>query len=294
MSKPSIGFIGLGLMGSAMCHRLLDQGYPLTVMANRSRPPVEAALERGASEAKTPKELAETCEIILICVDTSSSVEGRIYGDEGIISGLSAGKVVIDFGTSLPGSTREIGQKLKEIDCFYIDAPMGRTPAHARDGLLNLMCAGDRDGYDKAEPVLKDLGENVFYLGQAGTGHTIKLINNFVGMTMANAIAEGFAMADKMGVDREQLYSVMAAGPLHSSMMDFVKKYAVDNDPNALEFAIKNAAKDLGYYDQMAKDAGSESIMVKGTLGALSSARDGGQADDMVSQMVDYYKKALG
>ena len=113
-------------------------------------------------------------------------------------------------------------------------------------------------------------------------------------MTVANAMAEAFAMADVAGVDRQQVYDVMAAGPLHSGMMDFVKGYGVDGDPNQLAFAIKNAAKDLGYYARMAQDAGADSIMSKGTLAALCEARDSGQADEMVSQMVDFYKSKFG
>jgi len=166
---------------------------------------------------------------------------------------------------------------------------LGRTPAHAVDGLLNIMAAGDKAAFDKAEPVLKDLGENVFHLGESGAGHTAKLINNFFGMTVANGMAEAFAMADAAGADRQQVYDVMAAGPLHCGMMDFVKAYGVDGDPSMLAFAIKNAAKDVGYYAQMAKDAGVESVMSQSTLAALTDARDNGQADDMVSQMVDYY-----
>ena len=294
MSKPSIGFIGLGLMGRAMCDHMLDEGYHLTVIANRSREAVDAAVARGATEVKTSKEIAEVSDIIMLCIDTSKSVEGRMYGDNGVIAGLSAGKVVIDFGTSLPASTLKIGADVAKTGATYLDSPIGRTPAHAKDGLLNLMCSGDKAGFDKAESVLNDLGENVFYLGALGSGHTIKLINNFYGMTVANAMAEAFAMADKMGVDGKQLHEVMAAGPLHSGMMDFVKAYAVDNDPSMLAFAIKNAAKDVGYYAQMSKDAGAESLMSQSTLKALNTAKEDGMGEDMVSQMYDFYKRNIG
>ena len=112
-------------------------------------------------------------------------------------------------------------------------------------------------------------------------------------MTVANAMAEAFAMADKMGVDGKQLHDVMAAGPLHSGMMDFVKAYAVDNDPSMLAFAIKNAAKDVGYYAQMSKDAGAQSLMSQSTLKALNAAQEDGMGDKMVSEMFDFYKKSL-
>jgi len=263
MSKSKVGFIGLGLMGRAMCEHMLDEGYSLTIMANRSREAVDAAVARGATEVSTPKEIAEASDIIMLCMDTSESVEGRMYGDDGVIAGLSAGKVVIDFGTSLPSSTIKIGADVAAKDASYLDSPIGRTPAHARDGLINLMCSGDKAG------------------------------NNFFGMTVANAMSEAFAMADTMEVDRQQLYDVMAAGPLHSGMMDFVKGYAVDGDPSMLAFAIKNAAKDVGYYAQMSKDADANSIMSQSTLKALQTARDDGMADEMVSQMYDFYKKAL-
>ena len=155
------------------------------------------------------------------------------------------------------------------------------------------MCSGDRAGFEKAETILNVLGENVFYLGELASGHTIKLINNFFGMTVANAMSEAFAMADKMNIDRKQLYDVMSAGPLHSGMMDFVKGYAVDGNPEMLAFAIKNAAKDVGYYSQMSKDAGANSIMSQSTLKALEAARDNGRGEEMVSQMVDFYAETL-
>lgn len=289
MTKPTIGFIGLGLMGGAMAGRLLDQGYALTVLGNRDRTYLDAAIARGATEAKTAKEVAAGSDVIMLCMGTSDHVEGRMRGDDGVIAGLRKGATVVDFGTSLPGSSRTLAGEVASAGGTFLDAPLGRTPSHAKDGLLNIMASGDKAAFDKVEPVLKDLGENVFHLGEVGSGHTIKLINNFFGMTVANAMAEAFAMADVAGVEREQLYDVMAAGPLRSGMMDFVKAYGVDGDATMLAFAIKNAAKDVGYYAKMAEDAGIDSVMSKGTLAALNDARENGQADDMVSQMVDYY-----
>jgi 2-hydroxy-3-oxopropionate reductase len=289
MSKPTIGFIGLGLMGDAMVQRLQAKGYALNVLANRSRENVEAAVSRGGCEAKTAKELAENSDIVMLCMDTSKSVEARMTGEDGIMAGLSAGKTVIDFGTSLPASTRMLGEQVAELGAGYMDAPLGRTPAHALDGALNIMGAGDKAVFDRVKSVLDDLGENVFHLGPLGAGHTVKLINNFFGMTVAASMSEAFAMADLAGVERQTLYDVVSAGPLHSGMMDFVKGYAVDGDPAQLAFAIKNARKDVGYYSTMADDAGVPSIMSQGAKQALSLAMAEGRGEDMVSEMVDYF-----
>ncbi|MEP5730528.1 MAG: NAD(P)-dependent oxidoreductase [Sulfitobacter sp.] len=291
MNKPAIGFIGLGLMGGAMAGRLQDQGYALTVLGNRDRTYLDAAIARGATEAANAKAVAQASDIVMLCMGTSDHVESRMRGDDGVIAGLRAGATVIDFGTSLPGSSRTLAGEVDAAGGTFLDAPLGRTPAHAKDGLLNIMTSGDKAAFDAVEPVLKDLGENVFHLGEVGSGHTIKLINNFFGMTVANAMAEAFAMADVAGIERKQVYDVMAAGPLRSGMMDFVAAYGVEQDATKLEFAIKNAAKDVGYYAQMTRDAGVDSIMSKGTLEALETARDAGQGDDMVSQIVDFYAK---
>ncbi len=289
MDKPQIGFIGLGLMGSAMVERLQSRGHSLTVIANRSRENVDAAIARGATEVSTAREVAEAGDIVMLCVGTSAQVESRMRGPEGVIAGLREGAVVIDFGTSLPGSTRKLAGEVAAAGGAYLDAPLGRTPMHARDGLLNIMGAGDKPAFDRVRPVLDDLGENVFHLGTSGTGHVIKLINNFCAQCVANAVAEAFAMADRTGVDRQAIYDVMSAGPVGSGMMDFVKAYAVDGNPAMLAFSVRNAAKDVGYYRQMAEDAGVRSIMAEGAMQALEEAIAMGRGDTHVSEQVDFF-----
>ena len=293
MSQPKIGFIGLGLMGSAMVGRLQDKGYELTVVANRSRPNIDAAVARGATEVATAKEMAERSDIVMLCLDTSASVEARVRGDDGIIAGLKPGAIVVDFGTSLPESTRTLGAEVIAAGGQYLDGPLGRTPQHAKDGLLNIMTAGNKTAFDAVEPTLKDLGENVFHLGALGAGHTIKLMNNFLGMATANAMSEVFAMSDIAGIPRETVYDVMAAGPLRSGMMDFVKGYAVDGDPSQLAFSVGNATKDVGYYNQMVSDAGATSAIAPALSAALGGAVDQGYGDKMVSELVEFYSARL-
>jgi 2-hydroxy-3-oxopropionate reductase len=288
MTRPTIGFIGLGLMGSAMVQRLLDLGYAVTVLGHRDRSGVEAALARGAREAANAREVAAASDIVMLCMGTSAQVESRMYGDDGVIAGLKPGAVAIDFGTSLPGSTRAIGAAVAAVGATYMDAPLGRTPSHGREGKLNIMCAGDEATYAAIRPVLADLGENVFHLGALGSGHTIKLINNFFAMTTASAMSEVFVMADAAGVGRQKVYDVMSAGPLHSGMMDFVKAYAVDCDPQKLAFAIKNARKDVGYYMRMAEEAGAATVMSGAAKQLLDLAVAGGHGEDNVPTLVDF------
>ena len=289
--ETRIGFVGLGLMGSAMVGRLQDCNYQLTVLGNKDRTGLDQALARGALEAASGVDLAKQSDVIMLCMGTSDQVEERILGEQGIISGLSSGKIIIDFGTSLPSSTKEISSKIADTGAVILDAPLGRTPHHAKGGLLNIMASGDKDAFDAVRTILENLGENVFYLGDLGTGHTIKLMNNFFGMTIANAMAEVFAVADAAGVSRETVYKVISAGPLHSSMMDFISAFGLEGDKSKLEFAIKNAFKDVSYYRLMTQNLGINSIMSESASKALSQANDGGYANAMVCEMIDFFKK---
>lgn len=294
MAAQTIGFIGVGLMGAAIVDRLLSKNYKVHVLGNTNRKGIEAALAKGAQEASSAKELAAASDIVMLCMGTSEHVESRMLGDDGVLAGLKPNSVVIDFGTSLPSSTKMLGEKVAAAGSQYLDGPLGRTPAHAVEGKLNIMASGDKATYEKIEPVLNDLGENVFHLGDLGTGHTIKLFNNFLAMTTASAMSEIFSMAEKAGVDPQKVYDVMSAGPLHSGMMDFIKAFAVDGNPESLAFSIKNASKDIGYYGQMAENLGVDSIMSKATTNALKTAVDDGFADSLVPEMVTFFKQKYG
>lgn len=287
-NKPKIGFIGLGLMGSAMVRRLLNLNYHVTVVAHRNREPVDNAVDMGAIEVSTSAEVAERSDIVMLCVDTTNAVESVMQKEGGVLEKLKSNTVVIDFGTSMPASTRMLAKQCRMKKASMMDAPLGRTPAHAEDGLLNIMAAGEKRDYEKVRPVLEDLGENVFHVGPIGAGHTLKLINNFFAMTTACVMSEAFAMADISGLGRETLYDVMAAGPNRSGMMDFIKAGAVDNDPGQLAFSIANGLKDVSYYTSMAENFQAPSLISPAVKTTLNRADASGYGQKFVPEMVDF------
>ncbi|MBV7397140.1 NAD(P)-dependent oxidoreductase [Mameliella sediminis] len=290
MTKPVIGFIGLGLMGGNMVENLQKKGFDLVVM-DLNKDAVGRVLGRGnAREAASPRELAEASDIVMLCLTTSEVVEKIVYGEDGILAGIREGAVLIDFGTSIPASTRKIGADLAAKGAGMVDAPLGRTPAHAKDGLLNIMAAGDKTHFDKVKPVLDEQGENVFYLGALGAGHTTKLINNFMGMTTVCTMSQAFAVADRAGVDRQQLFDIMSTGPSNSPFMGFCKNYAVDGVSD-LGFSINNANKDLGYFLKMAEDLGTRAEIAEGTAHNLQAAVAAGLGDGNVPEIFDYFLK---
>ena len=288
MTKPIIGFIGLGLMGGNMVENLQKRGYEVAVM-DLNKDAVDAVLARGnASEASSGKELAEKSDIVMLCLTTSEVVEKVVYGDTGVLAGMSEGKTLIDFGTSIPASTKKIGADLAKKGAGMIDAPLGRTPAHAKDGLLNIMAAGDVETFNKVKPVLDDQGENVFYLGALGSGHITKLVNNFMGMTTVATMSQAFAVAKRAGVDGQQLFDIMSAGPSNSPFMQFCKFYAVDGEEK-LGFSVANANKDLGYFLALCEELGTTSLIAEGTSKSLQAAVDKGLGQNDVPVIFDYF-----
>ena len=289
MTKPIIGFIGLGLMGSNMVENLQKKGFEPIVM-DLNKDAVAAVVARGATEATSVAELAAASDIVMLCLTTSAIVEKLVYSEDGILAGMKKGATLIDFGTSIPASTRKIGADLAKKGVGMIDAPLGRTPAHAKDGLLNIMASGDQDTFNKVKPILDLQGENIFYLGALGSGHTTKLINNFMGMTTVAAMSQAFAVADQAGVDRQQLFDIMSTGPSNSPFMQFCKNYAVDGVSD-LGFSIGNANKDLGYFLEMVKDLGTRSQIAEGTSANLQAACDADMTMGNVPEIFDYFLK---
>lgn len=292
MADLQVGFIGLGLMGGSMVECLQNNGLqPIVLDLNQEA--VDAVVERGGRQAQSAKELAEQSDVVMLALTTSAVVEALVYAEDGLLAGLKPGSVVIDFGTSIPASTRKIGADLKENGVGMVDAPLGRTPAHAKDGLLNIMAAGAPEDFEKAKPLLDVLGENVFYLGALGAGHTTKLINNFMGMTTVCAMSQAFAVAERAGVDRQQLFDIMSTGPSSSPFMQFCKNYAVDGVSD-LGFSIANANKDLGYFLEMVADLGTRSLIADGTSTNLQAAFDAGMGQGNVPEIFDYFRKLEG
>jgi 3-hydroxyisobutyrate dehydrogenase-like beta-hydroxyacid dehydrogenase len=152
------------------------------------------------------------------------------------------------------------------------------------------MAAGNKETFDKVKPVLDEQGENVFYLGAAGAGHTTKLINNFIGMTTVVAMSQAFVAAKLAGVDTQQLFDIMSAGPSNSPFMKFCKHYAVDNVSD-LGFSINNANKDLGYFVQMMNDLGTTSLIAEATSTNLKAAVSAEMGSANVPEIFDYFMK---
>jgi 3-hydroxyisobutyrate dehydrogenase-like beta-hydroxyacid dehydrogenase len=294
MSRPAIGFIGLGLMGHGMAKNIVTKGYALVVMGHRNRTSVEHLVSLGAREARTPREAAQACDIVHLCVTGSPQVESVIRGPDGIAAADKPGLIVIDCSTSNPVSTLALGDELRARGMTLVDAPLSRTPKEAEEGTLDTMVGADAQTFATIEPVLRCWAGNVVHLGPLGLGHKMKLINNFVAMGYAALFAEALAIARKAGLSIEQFHSVIGSGRMRSPFYDTFMKWSLDGDPNAHKFTITNAHKDMRYLASMANEAGAVNpiqSMVKNNFAAMEAA---GQGDRYVPMLADFVAAQSG
>ena len=154
MTKTAVGFIGLGLMGQGMAANILAKGHPLVCMAHRNRAPLEALVAKGASEATSPREMAERCDVIVLCVTGSPEVLSVVEGEDGL---ASAGRplTIVDCSTSDPSVTTTLAARLAQKQITLIDAPLGRTPADAAAGTLDVMVGGAEADVARVRPILE-------------------------------------------------------------------------------------------------------------------------------------------
>ena len=255
MSKPKIGYIGVGLMGHGAAKNILEKGYPLTIMGHRNRTPVDDLVKRGATEGTSAAAIAQNSEILFLCLPSSIEVEAVVYGAQGVLQGAHAELIVVDSTTADPNSTRKIAADLKNKGAAMLDAPLGRTPKEAEAGTLSTYVGGDPLIVKQLRRVMETYADTIVEVGALGMGHTLKLINNFMSIGNCAIIAEAAATAAKMGVDMRKFYEVISAGGANSKMFQMVMPWVLEGDDSHLKGPLRIAGKDLRFYTKLAEQA---------------------------------------
>ncbi|YBV94927.1 NAD(P)-dependent oxidoreductase (plasmid) [Phyllobacteriaceae bacterium JZ32] len=293
MSKERIGFIGVGLMGHGMAKNIVEKGWPLTVLGHRNRAPVEDLKARGAAEATSARDLAEKSDIVVICVTGSPQVEAAVNGPEGL---TSAGKplLICDCSTSEPSSTIRLAAELAPKGITLIDAPLSRTPKDAEAGTLDVMVGGDPEAVERAWPVLDAFAQRIVKTGPVGTGHTMKLLNNFVSMGYAAIYAEALALGAKAGITPAVFDSVIRGGRMDCLFYQTFFKYVLERDRDAHKFTLANALKDTTYLAAFANAAGLANPVGAAVRNSFALAVNTGHAEDYVPMLSDIVAEMNG
>jgi 3-hydroxyisobutyrate dehydrogenase-like beta-hydroxyacid dehydrogenase len=294
MDTPRIGFIGIGMMGHGMAKNLLAKGFPLSVRVHRDRSRLPDLVAMGARECPTAAALAAQSDVVILCVSGSPQVEENVFGAEGLLSAVRAGMLVIDTSTSEPGSSARIFTEFAACGVAFVDAPLARTPKEAEEGRLNAMVGADEAAYARAKPVLAAFCENIFHVGPPGAGHTLKLVNNFMALTIVASIAEAFAVASRAGVKLEALFEVVSQGAINSPIFQMMAGGAVAGDLTRMKFSILNAAKDLRYYTHLAESLPVASFIGEAVHQSFAQAVAMGLGERLVPSMIEAQERLTG
>ena len=219
MSKPIVGFIGLGIMGKPMARNLIRAGYPL-IVHNRSRAAVDELTREGAQAATDAKEVAGRTEIIMTMLPDSSDVDLVYAGENGIFSALKSGTLLIDMSTISPAVARKLAGEAQRRGCDMLDAPVSGGEAGAISASLSIMIGGEAAAVERAMPIFESLGKNIVHAGRAGAGQVTKAANQMVVGTTIAIVSEALVLAAKAGVDPAKVRQALLGGFAQSKILE--------------------------------------------------------------------------
>ena len=289
MSKiEKIGFIGLGIMGRPMSLHLLKGGHELTIL--QSSASAEVLEAEGARSVVTPAEVAQNSDVVITCLPDSPEVENMMFGEDGIINGLSEGNLYIDMSTIAPATALKVFNALAEKGVDALDAPVSGGEGGAKSASLSIMAGGPQAAFDRALPIFEKMGKNIVRIGEAGSGQVTKACNQIVvGMTI-QGVAEALTLARKSGVDVARVREALMGGFAQSRILDVHGQRFLDGnfEPG---FKIKLHRKDMNIALQTGKELSVPlpgSDLVATQMDALITRGDGELDHSALSLLLEH------
>lgn len=254
----NIGFIGLGNLGKAIAGRLVECDHSLTVW-NRTRSKAEGML---ADIADSPSSLAETADIIFLCLFESKSVRSVLNRENGLLNTDIDGKIIIDLTTNHFKDVVEFHTMCNEANAVYLEAPVLGSVIPASKGALTVLVSGDKGGYEKSRSILENIGSNIFYLEKPGLASRMKLVNNMVLGSFMATLAEALALGENVGIEKNQVMDILSVGGGNSLVLNAKKNKLLVEDfsthfSTALIYKDLHCLQDLAYEHQNALFTGS-------------------------------------
>lgn len=283
MDSTTIGFIGLGNMGSRIARCLRAGGFRVVGYDSNPEAAAKVGIEVGASVA----EVVRAAQIILMSLPDSKVVEAVVEGDGGVFSAVTRGQVVVDLSTAAASSTIRLARLFEDHGAFYVDAGISGGAAAAEKGTLTLMVGGAAEAIERLTPVFKPIASKVVVMGGAGAGHTTKLLNNFLNAVSLAATAEVMVAGKKAGLDLHQLLDVLNA----SSGVNFatLNRFPRIVDGDYLEGGLTSRlmTKDVVLYADLLHELGVSSLNTAGPLASFGLATALGYGDAISNRVVD-------
>lgn len=287
-----LAFIGLGNMGFPMSHNLVNAGYSVYGV-NRSKQRENEFEKIGGFVGKTIKELANEMDVIMTCLPLPSDVEDVYLGEEGLITHGRENLVLIDFSTVSPNLNKKINNKAKVKKIEFLDAPISGGTIGANAGTLSIMVGGEKTTFDKVLPVFDVLGENVYHVGDVGSGSSIKLLNQYMVSVHSQAVSEAFVLAEKAGINLELLHEILSVSYAQSKILtrhytDFI---SVNNYQPGFELGLLH--KDVTIVNEMAETYNVDLALGDKVVTQLSEALEAGLSKEDMSAMIKLVREKV-
>jgi len=288
--SSTIGFIGLGAMGTPMAQNLISAGHTLKVW-NRSAARCDALVAQGAQACDSPAAAARGADFVVSMVADDDATAQVMLDEHGIV-GAFEGRVILDCSTNSPAMARQVAQAAAARGRAYLDAPVSGSLAQARGRELVFMVGGPADAFDAAQPLFTAMGRMARRMGDNGTGATIKLINNMLSGTVNTAIAEAMSVSEAAGLDSDQVMEILAEGAAGCRLMKtkIPKIAARDFSP---QFQLGLMDKDLRYFLRMAQELDRQVAVASAVRSQLQGARRSGLGEQDVSAIFSYVTQNL-
>jgi 3-hydroxyisobutyrate dehydrogenase-like beta-hydroxyacid dehydrogenase len=244
-----VAFVGLGIMGQAMATNLVKAGHEVTVW-NRT----PGKLVEGAAVAQTPVAAAQGAEVVWMCVSDTDAVESILFGADGVETSLTEGMIIADSSTISPTATVKFSDRVKAKGAAWVDAPMTGSKIGARDGTLVFIVGGEEAPIERLKPLFAAMGKKIFRMGETGKGQATKLAMNLQIAMIFEGFAEALTLATKLGVDAQQLISLIEATMVRSGVVEYKAPFVMQRDftPN---FPLRLMHKDIRLTLEAAKEA---------------------------------------
>lgn len=288
-----IGFIGLGLMGVPMVGRLLDAGYEVVIW-NRSKEKCQDPVLARAKNAQSPGRLAQLVDCVMLCVANTEAVRDVTFGSNGVVSGASDEKVLIDLSSSEPKATKEMAAELLERTGMpWVDAPVSGGVPGAEAGTLAIMMGGDALVIGRIKPVLENLGQRLTHMGPVGAGQVTKVCNQMIVSCNAMVLAEMIALAERSGVDASLIPEALQGGFADSKPLQILGPQMAERSFEPIKWHVKTLLKDLNMAAQLSLQSASP-VPMSGLAGQLMQIHaEQGYADKDPATLIELYQKKL-
>ncbi len=284
-----VGIIGLGMLGNAIALHLLDSGFEVTVF-NRTVEKTAQAKEKGARVATSPKETAESSELVITVVSDAIAVREISFGKDGIIKGKHERLVVADMSTIDPVESKDISKEFQRHDIHKLDIPVMGGPNVAITGDLVMMVSGNKKIYNHCKTVLEEIANKIFFVGESGIAHTIKLAMNLQITMLALALSEGITLVKNSNIDPRIFLEILNSTYFKTGMSE-KKAYKMVDDNYDTTFTLANLKKDINTMTSAAKSLGIELPMIKKAEEVYENAVKEGFGGIDYTGIIRYIKK---